>query len=69
MQKVFILLRFVVCIGQTNQFLLPLDGGEVNIMKENTNLWSDEYFLTTKWPSALITDLGTLESLLRLHAV
>jgi len=51
--KLFILTTLIVCVGYSNQPLLPLDGGEVDIIREGVKLWSDRDYLATEWPSPL----------------
>jgi hypothetical protein len=57
MYKLFVLsiliMCSIVCTGYAEQPLLALDGGEVDVMKEDTKLWSDRDYLTTEWPTPL----------------
>ena len=53
MHKWFMLSILIACVGYADQSLLPLDGGEVDIMREGTKLWNDKDYLATEWPSEL----------------
>jgi len=53
MHKLFILSTLIVCIGYSDQPLLPLDGGEIDIIREGVKLWGDREYFATEWPSSL----------------
>ena len=53
MHKLFILTTLTVCIGYADQPLSPLDGSEVDIIREGVKLWRDKDYLATEWPSSL----------------